>query len=100
MNREQMIASLIAAMPELQRDFGVRSLSLFGSVARGEDRPGSDVDVLVEFDPSRTVTLFTLARLQERLEETLMRPVDLVENHSFLRAAFRSAVEKDLVRVA
>lgn len=51
----------------LCRRYGVKSLSLFGSAARGELRPGSDVDLLVEFKPSSRTSLFDLARMQEEL---------------------------------
>lgn len=55
---------------------GVKSLALFGSSARDEARPGSDVDLLVEF--SRPVGLFEFVRLKLVLEEILERRVDLV----------------------
>jgi predicted nucleotidyltransferase len=54
---------------------GVRRLGVYGSVARGETRSDSDVDVLVEFD--RTPDLFEFAALCDRLIEILGRPVDL-----------------------
>jgi len=54
-------------LAELCRRYGVKSLSLFGSAARGELRPGSDVDLLVEFKPSSRTSLFDLARMQEEL---------------------------------
>ncbi len=54
---------------------GVRSLELFGSLARGDARPASDVDLLVEFQP---VGLFQFFRVQRRLEAILGRRVDLV----------------------
>jgi uncharacterized protein len=56
---------------------GVRRLALFGSVLRGEARPGSDVDVLVEFDPERK-TLRNFIALADLLEELLERRADLV----------------------
>ncbi len=54
----------------------MRSLDLFGSVARGEARPDSDVDLLVEFE--RPIGLFHFFRVQRRLEEILGNRVDLV----------------------
>jgi predicted nucleotidyltransferase len=55
---------------------GVRSLEIFGSVARGESGPDSDVDLLVDFD--RPVGLFHFFRVKGRLEQILGCPVDLV----------------------
>jgi uncharacterized protein len=53
-----------------------RRVRLFGSAARGDDRPDSDVDLLVDFD--RESSLFDLIRLTRELEELLGRPVDVV----------------------
>ena len=76
MQREQVLRILDAEGPRLRAEFGVRSLALFGSAARGEAREGSDVDLLVEFD--RPIGLFHLVGTQQELERLLGRPVDLV----------------------
>ena len=60
---------------ELQ-EAGVKSLKLFGSVVRGESRPESDIDILVEF--CKPVGLLAFVRLKQRLAELLGAPVDLV----------------------
>ena len=62
---------------------GVRSLALFGSVARGDSSPTSDVDLLVEFD--LPVGLFQFFRVQRRLEVILGRRVDLVMKDAIKR---------------
>jgi predicted nucleotidyltransferase len=54
---------------------GVRRLGVYGSVARGEAGPDSDIDVLVEFD--QVPDLYEFAALRDRLVEILGRPVDL-----------------------
>ena len=54
------------------------TLALFGSAARGEARPDSNLDSLVEFEPTACVGFLTLARLARELEELLHRKVDLV----------------------
>jgi predicted nucleotidyltransferase len=77
--------------------FGVRSLALFGSVARDEARPDSDVDVLVEFDGPTTFDRHM--GLLVFLEDLLGCRVDVV-TPTVLRPGRREAIEPDLVRVA
>ncbi len=66
------------ALGALCRRYGVRELRLFGSAARGELGPESDVDLLVSFDANAAVGFFALARLQRELGALLGRDVDLV----------------------
>jgi predicted nucleotidyltransferase len=65
------------ALAELCRRHHIRKLSLFGSVARGEQDPDSDVDVLAEFDPRHTPGFFALAEMEDELTELLGRKADL-----------------------
>ena len=81
-------------LASLCRRFQVLELSVFGSVARGEDRDGSDVDLLVTFLPGAIVTLFTLVELQSELAELLRRQVDLVPKDG-LKPGIRSEVLAD-----
>src|SRR5213593_4688717 len=74
--RERTIDRLRAAEPEIRR-LGVRRLALFGSVARGEARPSSDVDLLVEFAPGQK-SFDRFMALSELLERLLGCPVELV----------------------
>lgn len=76
MERDEALRVLSEHREELRR-FGVRRLAVFGSVARDEAGPRSDVDVLVEFDPEAHVGLFEFVRLKDYLEEVLGREVDL-----------------------
>ena len=55
----------------------IRRLSLFGSVLRGEMRPDSDVDVLVEFEPGQPIGYIRMAAMENELSEMLGRKVDL-----------------------
>jgi predicted nucleotidyltransferase len=66
-------------IPLLKR-FGVKRASLFGSLARGEDREDSDIDILVEFEAGKS--LLDLAGLKIELEELLGRRVDLLTFNS------------------
>lgn len=84
---------LRAAEPELRRR-GVRHLAVFGSVARGEDRPDSDVDIAVEIEPGRSFSLIRMEDTRLLLEDTLERPVDLGEVDSF-RTQVRAAFERE-----
>ena len=74
--RDQAIRRLLAAETEI-RTLGVNRLALFGSVLRGEARPDSDVDILVEFSPGAK-TFDRFLELSELLEECLERRVELV----------------------
>ena len=74
---DRVVAALQAHEPEL-RAAGIRSLSIFGSVARGEDHAGSDVDIVIRLDPDAHVGLVRLIALERRLTELLQRPVQLL----------------------
>ena len=83
----------------LLKEYHVKALYLFGSVVRGQDKPGSDVDILVEFQPDARVGLFGLARLQRRLSEIIGRPVDLTTPDA-LHKALKERIIKEAVRAA
>ncbi len=68
---------------------------LFGSFARGEQTAESDLDLLVQFDHSTPIGLFTYARMRRELEEKLGREVDLVEEGT-LRPAIETEACKDM----
>jgi hypothetical protein len=96
MERDEVIRLLGERRQELGR-FGVRSLALFGSVARGESRPGSDVDVLVEFEGRATFDGYM--ELKFFLENLLGCRVDLVTSKA-LKPRLRPYVEREAVYVA
>ena len=74
---EQVIRLLRGHEDEL-RAAGISGLSIFGSVARGEHGPESDVDLAAELHRPTKIGLFALIGLERRLSELLGRPVDLV----------------------
>lgn len=82
---------------EFTHRFRVTSLTVFGSVARGESRPDSDVDILVAFEEPPGFDGYMA--LKWRLEELLGARVDLVMEDA-LRPEARSVVEADAIRVA
>ncbi len=55
----------------------IKKLSIFGSAIRGELQPGSDIDLLVEFEQEHTPGLFSIVRMEMELAEMLGRKVDL-----------------------
>ena len=81
-------------LADLCRRYHVRELSVFGSAARGEMRPDSDVDLLVEFLPNSDVGLIEHAGLMLDLERLLGRKVDLVSKNG-LKPRIRSSVLAD-----
>jgi len=76
---------------ELCQRYGVRELSVFGSSARGEARPDSDVDLLVEFQPDAQTGLLEYAGLMLDLSDLLGRRVDLVSKNG-LKPLIRESV--------
>ncbi len=95
MGRAEVLDTLRAHREEL-RTLGARALLLFGSTARDEAGPMSDVDLLVELEhPSFDAFM----DLKLRLEELLGRPVDLVTERG-LKAAIRPEVKREAIRVA
>ncbi len=78
----------------------MRKLSLFGSVLRGDARPDSDVDMLVEFEPGATVGYLELAAMEIELSEVLGRKVDLrtpAELSRYFRAEVLATAESQYV---
>jgi predicted nucleotidyltransferase len=81
---------------QMARDGGAHDVRLFGSVARGEERPDSDIDFLVTLEPGRT--LLDLVRLESKLEALLGCPVD-VATVAGLREPVRSSALREAIRV-
>jgi len=97
MKREDIIRILKEQQKTLTERYNVERLSLFGSVARGEARDDSDVDLLVEF--SQPVGLFQFIELQQWLQSFLGCDVDLGTPRS-LKSAIKDQVLREAIRVA
>ena len=95
--RRAEVFQIIASHEAELRAMGVRTLSVFGSVARDQAGPGSDVDFLVEFQAP--VSFFELFDLQDRLEFLLGCKVDLVTRGG-LRPELRDGILAEAVRAA
>jgi predicted nucleotidyltransferase len=89
LNREQIIARLRENEAAL-RARGVAHAALFGSRARGDQRPDSDTDIMVEFDPAARITVFDYAGLKRDLAALFDGPVDVV-NRAGLKPHVRPA---------
>jgi predicted nucleotidyltransferase len=91
--KEQILHALHEQRLLLTRRFPIRRLALFGSWARGEAREDSDVDVMVDVDPSIGLGFIELA---EELERALGRRVDLVSRRA-IRPAYWKRIELELI---
>jgi predicted nucleotidyltransferase len=93
---EDMTALLREKLPELQRIYGVTSMEIFGSWVRGEQTGKSDLDILVEFDPVRKISLFGFVSLEQELSDYLGIPIDLVEKNT-IKPALRRRILNEAI---
>ena len=96
MNRQAVLDLLKAEAPALRRKYSVKSLAVFGSMARGDDREGSDVDILVRFQGKASFDNFMGLKLD--LEDLLGRRVDLL-TPKCLRPDMEAEIERKAIRV-
>ncbi len=92
MTKEQILHSLRLRKEELNKRFGVRKMALFGSYARDEATDESDIDLLVEMEPSAQ----KFFSLQRYLEELFDKPVDVGTK---LRRFVAKRIEKEMITV-
>ena len=90
-NAQEYIDIIRQHSTELQQQFGITSMRLFGSVARNEHHEGSDVDLFVTMPPK----LFNYILASQYLEQLLGCSVDLIQDHKSLRPFFRKQIEQD-----
>ncbi|OGI29090.1 MAG: hypothetical protein A2288_02160 [Candidatus Moranbacteria bacterium RIFOXYA12_FULL_44_15] len=76
--------------------YAVKKAAVFGSVARGEEKPESDVDILVELD--EPLGLMKLARLNYTLEDALGKKVDLIKSNS-IKPSFRDSILRSAIYI-
>jgi predicted nucleotidyltransferase len=93
--RDHIIARLRAAEPEL-RARGIRHAALFGSAARGEERPDSDIDILLEFEPGAEGSIYDYIRLKEYVASLFEEPVDVIDRDA-LKPHLREPAARDSV---
>jgi uncharacterized protein len=95
MNREQVIATLRTHEPEL-RHRGVLHAALFGSVARNEATPESDIDIMIEIDPEASIGVYEYVAITHYLSDLFPVNVD-VANSRRLKAHVKPGAERDAV---
>lgn len=95
MKREQVIAKLRDAEAEL-RSRGVLHAALFGSTARGEERPDSDIDIMVEIDHDKCAGVYAYVGLVRSIGEMFPERVD-VSNREAMKYYVRPSAERDAI---
>jgi predicted nucleotidyltransferase len=95
MNSSEALETLRRSESNL-RARGVRRVAVFGSVARGDSHPGSDVDIMVEIDPEAHLTVFEYAGLKDYIASLFDGPVDVV-NRDGLKPYVRPAATADAI---
>jgi len=95
-NRQEILASLKKLKREVAQEYSVKTMGVFGSVARDEQTGQSDIDLLVEF--SKPVGFVTFMRLENFLSERLGKQVDLVTPDS-LKPVIRQDVLSEVIYV-
>ena len=93
--RNEYINLIRSHADELKNNFGITSMSLFGSVARDEHQEGSDVDIFVVMPPK----FYNHVAAALYLEELLGCNVDLIQEHRNIRPFFKQQIERDGIRV-
>lgn len=90
-NSLECVTLLKQNLAYIQQEYGVTGLCLFGSVARGDNRPDSDVDILVDMPPK----ILLMSGLRDFLEELLKTSVDLVRRHTHLSTKLLNQISRD-----
>ncbi len=101
MGRAQTLAEVIAILKEHEsffRDKGITRLAVFGSMARGEARPDSDIDLVIDLDPGVKFSYIDLGLVEDTSVDLLGCPVDLVLRRS-VKPGLVPAIERDGVDV-
>jgi predicted nucleotidyltransferase len=94
--RKQIILALQKLKPVLQKDFGLTEIALFGSTAREDHKPGSDIDLMIDLLKNTSSNFFNIAFQLQDLFYPLK--VDIVTKKG-IKPAYLESIEKDLIYV-
>ena len=92
---KEYISLIASKAEELKRDFGIRSLRIFGSVSRNEQHEGSDVDVCVDMEPKA----YMVVRLKRFLEDILQCSVDVIRLHKHINPYLLDEIDREGIYV-
>jgi uncharacterized protein len=82
------------------REIGATALYVFGSRARGDERPDSDLDLFIDYDPTAKIpNMFRLMQIEEAISKSLGVPVTITTRNA-LHPLMKESIERDAVRVA
>ena len=95
MTKEDIINYLKVHKQELRDKYGIEAIGLFGSYARDEATPKSDIDIFVSMKPD----LFALVSLKEEIENALQTKVDIIREYKYLKPFLRQMIQKDIIYV-
>lgn len=90
MNRQQINKAIIQYLEQ----YGPERIGIFGSYARDEDNPESDIDILVRF--KKTISLFDLVRIHRELSDVTGRKIDILTEPSLKNKTLQKSIYKDL----
>jgi predicted nucleotidyltransferase len=94
--KEEVLKYIKENKERFYKEYGIKEIYLFGSVARGEDNENSDIDLMVEFDDSFPMNFKRLFGVKFEMEERFKRKVDLLEKGA-IRPRLREYVLRDLI---
>ena|SRR3989344_4503238 len=97
MSKEEKIKHIAEKTSPIFQKYGIKYAGIFGSYARGDERPDSDVDILVSFG-DQTFTLLDFISFKEEISELLKKPVDVVSDRAVI-PYFRDYIYRDLTPI-
>lgn len=96
MGRDEIVSVLQDFKKRYSVQYGIQSLGIFGSLARGEARSDSDVDIVVKIDPPN---LITLSRIRLEIEEIIHKHVDIVHYRERMNKLLKEKIDSEAVYV-